>query len=297
MFSMRLGLRIVLATTLLAEVSVAETVAAGDPVVVLRGACPDDGCTMVVSRQQLEDVMSVLSPNRQVAPDVKRSFAKTYAELLTFDRAARALGIDRSSQYQSAIRWFEAKTLADLLRRRLELEASKVTGEEIQNYYRKYASRFEVVTLRRLALPKNNLAAEDKEKFEQEARRVAAEMRERAIHGEDLERLQKEAFKALGFSGVPPATQVGNRRRTDLSSVVSETVFSLQPGGVSEVENEPHSLVIYRVDAKWTTPIEQVREEIARKLAEEKLERALESINGRIRTELNENYFGTDSGQ
>jgi hypothetical protein len=287
----------VLATALFAEVSVAGTVAAGDPVVLVHGACPDDGCTMAVSRQQLEELMNILSPSRPVTPGVKRSLATTYAELLTFDSAARALGIDHSSQYQSAIRWFEAKTLADLLRRRLEIEASKVTEEEIQNYYRKYASRFEVVTLRRLALPKNSFAAEDNQKFEQDARRVAAKLRERAIHGEDLEWLQKDAFEALGFSGMPPATQVGNRRRTDLSSAASEAVFSLQPGGVSEIENEPYSFVIYKVDAKWTTPIEQVREEIARKLAEEKLERALKSISGGIRTELNENYFGTDSGQ
>ena len=146
-------------------------------------------------------------------------------------------------------------------------------------------------------LPKNNFAADDRQKFEQDAQRIAADLRERAAHGEDLERLQKEAYEALGFSGLPPATDVGNRRRANLPAEVSEEIFSLRPGEVSKVENETYSFVIYKVEAKRTLPQEQVREEITREVAKEKLERALKSITGNIRTELNEKYFGTASAQ
>jgi PPIC-type PPIASE domain len=294
---LRSVLRIVVAATVFAGISFAETASPGNPVVVVHGACPDDKCTTAVSRQELEDLMNFLSPSGQVAPGLKSNLGKNYAELLALASAARALGIDRSSQFQSAMRWFETKTLADLLRHRPEIESSKVTEEEIQNYYREYASRFEVVTLRRLALPKNNFAAEDRWKFEQDAQRVAAELRERAVHGEDLERLQKEGYETLGLSGLPPATQAGNRRRTDLASTVSETVFSLQPGEVSQIENETYSFVIYRVEAKSTPTLENVREEISHEVSKEKLKRALKAVTGDTRTELNEQYFGTASLQ
>jgi hypothetical protein len=296
-FSTRSVLRMVLASTVFTGISFAETVSLGDPVVVVHGACPDDKCTTAVSRQQLDDLMSFLSPAGPIAPGLKRSLAKTYAELLEFDSAARALGIDRSPQFQSAMQWFEAKTLADLLRHRLEIETSKVTEEEIQNYYQKYASRFEVVTLRRLSLPRNNLAAPDRRKFEQDVQRVTAELRERAVHGEDLERLQKEGYETLGLSGLPPTTQAGNRRRTDLASTVSETIFSLQQGEVSQIENETYSFVIYKVEAKSILTPEHVREEITREVSKEKLERTLKAITGGTRTELNEQYFGTASPQ
>jgi hypothetical protein len=62
---------------------------------------------------------------------------------------------------------------------------------------------------------------------------------------------------------MPPSTDVGHRRRTGLSSEASEEVFSLQPGQVSQVQQETYSFVIYKVDTKRKLPCEQVREEIA----------------------------------
>jgi parvulin-like peptidyl-prolyl isomerase len=279
------------------------SLAPSDPVLSIHGVCSEtensssDDCTVVVSRQRFDDLMNILAPGAQVAARMKQSFAKTYAELLAFDSAARESGIDNSPQYRETMQWLQLKTLADLFRRRLEKESRTVSEAEIEGYYCEHISQFEEVKLRRLVLPKNNFAIADTQKFEQNAQRVAAELRERAANGEDLERLQKEAYETLGFNGLPPATDVGNRRRTNVPSEVSEEVFSLRPGEVSKVERETYSFVIYKVEAKWALPEEQVREEISREIAEQKLERALNSITGNIRTELNEKYFGTASAR
>ena len=279
--------------------------APGDPVLFIHGACREakdvslkaGHCTVAVSRQQFDNVMSILSPNGQVAAGTKDRIAKTYAELLAFASEARELGIDDSPQYQETMRWLQVKALADLLRRRLEKESSTVSESEVGAYYRETLPSFEEVKLRRVVLPKNNFAVDDRQKFEHEAQRIAVQLRERAAHGEDLERLQKEGYESLGFGGLPPATDVGNRRRASLPSEVREEVFSLRPGEVSKVENETYSFVIYKVEARWRLAQEQVREEITRELAKEKLERALKSITGNIRTELNEKYFETASAQ
>ena len=251
---------------------------------------------MDVSRQQFDDLLSILSPAGEAAPGVKSGLAKTYAEVLALESAAKGLGLDNSTRYQSTMRWLEAKTLADLLRRRLENESHTVTDAEMEACYEKRLREFEAVRLRRLVLPKSNFVV-DRPKSEQDVQRVAAGLRERAVHGEDLERLQKDGYEAVGFSGLPPSTRVGNRRRTEIPSAVSEEVFSLRPGQISAVENETYSFVIYKVEAKWTLPLEQVREEIVREVAKEKLERALKSITGNVRTELNEQYFGPVSAQ
>jgi len=272
-----------------------------DAVLLIHGVCSDseifsrdsNDCTVAVSRQQFENLLGVLSPGRQLDAGAKGRIAKTYGELLAFDHAARKLGIDNSPQYQEAMRWLQSKTLADLLRHRLEQESGKVPEAEVQAYYREQATQFEEVRLYRIVLPKSNFAIDDQHKFEHEAQRIAGKIRERAASGEELEQLQKEAYQALGFSGVAPATLVGNRRRASLPSEVSDEVFSLPPGGISKIESESHSFVIYKVEAKWRLSMEQVRDEITREIVKRKLERALQSITGNIRTELNEEYFGT----
>ena len=195
------------------------------------------------------------------------------------------------------MRWLQARTLADMLRRRLQKESGRVSEAESAAYYRERIQQFEEVKLKRLVLPKNTFAADDRQQAEQAAQRIAADFRERAARGEDFPRLQKEAYEMLGFSGLPPATDMGNRRRASLPVGVIEEIFSLRPGEISKVEDETHSFVIYKVEAKRALPEEQVKDEITREVAKEKLERFLRAITERVRTELNETYFGTASAQ
>jgi PPIC-type PPIASE domain len=269
-----------------------------EPVMRIEGLCSDSGsapvhssrCAVSVSRQQFETLLGVLTPNRPGTPAMKEKFAKAYAELLAMESAARELGIDKSPEYLDTMRWVQAKTLADLLRHRLDQE-SAATDAEIEAYYREKAPEFEEARIHRLVLPKNSFSAVDHHKFIEDAKRVAGELREHAAEGEDLERMQLEGYAALGFTGLPPVTLVGPRRRRDLPPELSDEVFSLRPGGVSRVEEETYSFVIYKLEAKWLLPLEQVKEEIARELARSKMDRALKSIAAKIRTELNQDYF------
>jgi hypothetical protein len=299
-------LRIAIHITMFAGVALSQIsspigVSSGDSVLSIRGVCQGteippldlNGCTVVITRQQFEDLMSIVAPDGQATASMKQSFAKTYAEFLAFSSAARDSGIDSSAQYRETIQWLRLKTLAELFRRRLEKESNVVSDTEMEAYYRERISQFEEVKLQRLVVPRSNFAAPDKQKFELDAQRIAVGLRERAGKGEDLERLQKEAYEALGFNGQPPSTSVGNRRRASLPAEVGEEVFSLKPGEVSQVEKETYSFVIYKVEAKWTLPENQVRREISREISHQKLERVLKSITGNIRTELNETYFGT----
>jgi hypothetical protein len=269
----------------------------------IRGVCPEtkapptsvDACTVSVSRQEFDTLMRIVAPNRQVTASMKQSVAQSYAEMLAFDRAARESGIESSQEYRDRIQWLQLKTRAELFRHRLEKESGAVSDPEIETYYRENISRFEQVTLRRIVLPKNSFAAADRQKFERDVERIAAGLRARAARGEDLDRLQKEGYEALAFSGTPPSTEVGDRRRADLSGEVIEEIFSLRPGEVSKVQKEQYSFVIYRVEHKWTIPEEQVRTEIRREIARQKVERALKAITGNVRAELDKQYLGTDS--
>jgi parvulin-like peptidyl-prolyl isomerase len=273
---------------------IAQTVDPSDPVLQIRGLCPD-GCNVALTRQEFQALMRIVAPDRDVTASMQQSIAKAYGEVLALDRAARESGIESSQEYRDKIQWLQLKTRAELFRRRLEKESEVVSAAEIATYYRENLPRFEQVKLRRLVLPRSSFAAADPQKFERDVKRIAAGLRERAARGEDLDRLQKEGYEALAFGGAPPSTEVGNRRRADLGADVVEEIFSLRSGEVSKVQEEKFSLVIYRVEGKWTVPEEEVREEIHREIAHQKLERALKDITGNVRTELDGKYLGTIS--
>jgi hypothetical protein len=295
--------RIAVSAGIIAGLTLAAQVDPGpeDTVILIHGLCPDSlaasaqtvACSISISRQQFEALMSVLAPNGQRVPVMKGQFAKAYAELLALENAARGLGLDKSPEYVETLRWLQTKTLADLLRRSLEKEAGAVTDADIARYYREKLPEFEEARIQRLVLPKTNFSVEDQHKFEQDAKRIAGGLRHKAAQGEDLQRLQREGYQALGFSGPPPATNVGAKRRRDLPSGVSNEVFSLSPGGITEVKEETYSFVIYKLETKRTLPLEEVQDEVTRDLALERLDQAIQSITTKIRTELKQNYFGT----
>ena len=212
--------------------------------------------------------------------------------MLAFEKAAEKTGIESSTSFLESMEWSRLRMLADLYRRNLEKETSVVSEQEIEDYYHQHLSQFEEVRLRRMLVPKNTFAGGDKQESEKKALEIATEFRERAASGEDLGRLQKEAYIAAGFHSLPPATEVGTRRRSSLPADVREDVFALGSGEVTKVEKEAYSFVIYKVDAKHTLPKEKVQSEISREIAKQKLDAALQSVTGSVRADLNEDYFG-----
>ncbi len=140
------------------------SVSSSDPVLSIRGICPQskiasraDECTVAVSRERFDELMRIVAPEGQATASMKQSFARTYAETLALSNAARAAGIDHSPQYREAFEWLQLKTLAELLRRRLEKESNNVSEAEIDAHYRERISQFEEVALRRLSAPESQL--------------------------------------------------------------------------------------------------------------------------------------------
>ena len=288
------------------SVEPAALVAPSDTVLTIHGICsssestlPAGGndCAVLVKRQQFDDLMKIVAPGAPVTTASKQRLAKTYTDLVAFESAARKSGIDHTAQFRDTMEWLRLRTLADLYRRSLEKESGTVSEQEIDEYYHHNITLFEEVKLRRILLPRNNFTAPDKQEFENKAFQIATEIRQRASKGEDLDQLQKEAYLALGFNGMPPASDVGNRRRTSLSSEVSVDVFALAPGEVSRVEKEAYSFVIYKVEAKKTLQKTQAKEEITREITRHKLETALKTITVDVRTDMNDNYFGAPAEQ
>jgi parvulin-like peptidyl-prolyl isomerase len=121
---------------------------------------------------------------------------------------------------------------------------------------------------------------------------AAEKIRDRAAAGEDLDKLEKEAFEAAGNKQTAPPTQMGSRRRGVLPPDQDAEVFALNPGQVSKLIENPGGFYLYKVETKRTQPLSEVKDEIQRKLQPEKLNDARTAITGKVKSDFNEKYFG-----
>src|SRR5262249_40204996 len=133
--------------------------------------------------------------------------------------------------------------------------------------------------------------------FAQRAQKLADSLRERAAKGEELDKLQQEAYSTLGLNPPSVNTDVGARRRGSglLAPNVETDVFALKPGEVTKVEPEPGGFQFYKLQARETLPVAQVKTEIAAVLRKEQLDAANKAVMDPIHTDLNETYFGPRS--
>jgi hypothetical protein len=251
-------------------------------------------CKTEITKTQFEKILAVVTTgNQQTAPAVRRNLAQAYVEFLTFSQAAHKAGIDQDPNFNELMRLLRLKTLADFYRRKLTQESQNPPASEIQGYYNQNLSKYEELKLSRIFIPaKNPGATGDKDDWEKKAAQEANDIHARAAKGEDLEKLQKEAYTALGLTMSPPGTSVGTRRRGMLASDEEKELFALKPGEVSKVEQQPAGYIIYKVESKQTMPMEQLKDEISRELSRQKMEARVKAITAAIHADFSDQYFG-----
>src|SRR3984957_13908518 len=176
-------------------------------------------CTTKITRAEFEKIAGGLSPT--VTPQLKRQLATVLPKFMAMSEAAKAKGLDKSSQYQETLKFVKMQILTQQLQRSVQEEADKVPPQEIEEYYKKNPEAYEQFSLERLFIPRNKQEtaeknneekltdeqekakeAADKTKQEEGERgltKLADSLRARAAAGEDFTKLQKEAFEAAGM--------------------------------------------------------------------------------------------------
>ena len=168
---------------------------------------------------------------------------------------------------------------------------SKVSTEEIAAYYKENSTRYEQAELDRIFIPRvNGKQPKAGADFEKKALAIATAIRERAAKGEDMAKLQVEAYQSLGMTP-PLTTDMGMVRRTALPRAAESDVFSLRAGEVTPVETDAAGFTIYRLRARTSLPLESAKEEIRQVLAKKKMDVAAESAANRVHYTYNEEFF------
>lgn len=283
------------------ENTAGKTMAPGDAVITIHGLCgggqqnsAPGTCTVVVTRAQFETLMSVKRATGGVLVEASpRSLAEQHVDVLIYGHAAERAGMEKDPRFTDLMNVVRRRALSDLYRLTLDEQAHQASPEEMEAYYKKNLSAFDQVTLLHISVPRGKPGVAHDSDFDARAKKLAADLRERALKGDDMDKLQREAYEMLGMSN-PPAALMQPIRRGALDPHAEQDVFALKSGQVTTVQAFPPAYVIYKLVRRRTVPLTEAKTEISQVLYQKKLEKLLKA-NGVIRAQYNEVYFASSS--
>jgi PPIC-type PPIASE domain len=272
------------------------------PVITINGLCPNKpavttggktpaDCKTVITRAQFEELSTALNPN--MTNSLKRQLAEVYPRILLMSHEGEELGLQNDDRFKKALQFETLQILAQETAKKLNDEASQVTEQQMMQYYKENGPTFEQFTLQRLFVPTpDDAPSTQKEKgmTAEQVKALADKLHARAVAGEEFDKLQKEAFDAVGLKSSTPQTKIEKITRGSLPES-QNSVFDLKVGGVSQVFPEPGAYYMYKVVSKEMPPFDMVKNDIKRTLQNERLQASMKSIIDSAKTDLNDQYF------
>ena len=290
-----------------AETAKAAEVPPDAPVITINGLCPNKpavttggstpaDCKTVITRGQFEDLASALNPN--MPANMKRQLAEVYPRILLLSHEGEKLGLQNDDHFKKALQFETLQLLAQSTARKLSDEAGQIPDEQLQKYYNDNKGKFEEFTLQRIFIPApEQAAATEKEKTMTPAqvKALADKIHQEAVAGGDFDKLQKEAFTAVGLKSTAPTTKIEKITRGSLPES-QNSVFDLKPGTVSQVFSDPGAYYIYKLVSAQVPAFDTVKEDIKHTLQAERLQNSMKAVLESGKTDLNNAYFAEAEG-
>jgi PPIC-type PPIASE domain len=264
-----------------------------DAVITVNGFCAGPGqsgvaCKTVITRAQFEKLTEALQPGMSLS--LRLNVANAYARNLRMAAAAEKRGLDKRPAFEEEMRYARMQLLAQDLTRALQADANNITDTDLEDHYRKNQPSYEQATLARIFVPRSKQTGatqaeqEDAQtKADEEAMtKVAAELRVRAVNGEDPDELQIEAYAEAGIPRTNSDTKMEKVRRAALPPQ-HEVVMEMKPGEVSEVFSDPGGAhFIYKMISKQTLTLEEVKVEIRSTISSQRYRDSMKSFQGDV---------------
>src|SRR5262249_53009435 len=173
-------------------------------------------------------------------------------------------------------------------------------------YYKQHTGDFKAISFDKLYVPKQKVidpsalkpndpeVQKKREASVAEMKAEADKLRGRAAAGEDITKLQQEAYDLAGVKQTAQSTRMENQRKSNVLAS-DASIFELKPGEVSQVFDDPAGFMVYKIAEIKDLPVASVHDEIARALQGQKLKAAIDSLQNSVRTTLDESYFATSA--
>jgi hypothetical protein len=271
-----------------------------DPVITIHGLCAGSAtakgksadCVTVVTKEQFDAVINSLNAiGPELLPIQRRQVAEGYAATLMNYIAAKNAGVERDPRFAEVMRLARMRAMGDMYKELMQEKARKIPPGAEEAYYKNHRDQFEELALRRIVLPRFNQANLKDEVFAAKAQKVITDIRDRVAKGEDLDKLQKEAFEALGVKD-PPTTNMGPVRRGVFATDQEKQLFALKVGECTGVIELPSAFIIYKLAGRETLTLEKSKDEITRLLVKQNLDKQEQATASSIHIDYNVQYVG-----
>jgi parvulin-like peptidyl-prolyl isomerase len=272
-------------------------VAPDGPVISVGGVCKSPSvktgdCKTVITRSEFERLMEVLSrqhdaqAQQSIPPEAKRQLALQYSRLLLFADLAEKQGLQNTPDGKVLINFLRLQAMTEELARSIQ-QKSLPTPAEINDYYEHHRDQYSQWDLQRIVVPSTPKAEGHVD--QEQLKKVAENLYERASHGGDFDALQKEAFEKTGTQNPPKAEVV----LTPGASIpeAHAAVYRLKPGEVSRLIEDPTGFYIYKLNSSTVVPLEQNKAAIQDLLSRERAQEAIQKLIESNKITLNSDYF------
>jgi hypothetical protein len=300
-------------------------------VITINGVCDKSAaatadCKTVITREQFEKVINSIQPNMPKAQ--QKQVAARYVNIVLLAGKAHELGLDKGPAFDEQMYLARLQILAKLGGEQIQKDASKVSDQEITDYYSAHGGDFRTISYDKIYVPKEKNGTVLGGKLPAEAMKdpigwakshpapapdandpntkktiqpseaamkdEADKLRARAAAGEDFSKLQQEAYDLAGMKLKANNTPVEKVRKSALPPT-DVAIFDLKKGEVSQVFNDPQGYMIYKIEDFQDQPLADVREEVSRTLQTEKVKKASEALQKTAArdTAYDDAYFGT----
>jgi hypothetical protein len=264
------------------------------PLITIPGLCDhaakgNSGCETVITQGQFDILVNAIQPG--MSKHARREFALLYAGALVMAQKAEQLGLDKGTNYEVRMEYARVEILTQALKKNIETESSNIPDSDVTDYYQRNLARFTRAQIERIYIPKDRTVGSEKHAEESQSgmRKVADDLRARAVAGESFAALQAEAYQAAGLKSTAPETTLSVRRISLPPSHAA--VMDLKPGEVSAVLPDSNGYFIYKLKSKEVLSVDQVREEIKEALRTHRMEDAMSNILDSATPTLDESYF------
>ena len=270
-------------------------------------------CKTVITKAEFEKLAAALAPN--TSPQQKKQLAGVLPRVIAMSTEAKKEGLDKTPQYDETVKFVRMQVLTNQLQRKIQEEAADIPPAEIEKFYKEHPDQFEQYNVDRIFVPRTKqveaeandandekLTEEQKkakeaaekaktDEAEQAMTKLADELHTKAAGGEDMTKLQKEAFDAAGMKIESPTVNLPSVRRTGLPPAHA-AIFDLKPGEVSQVISDSGGHYIYKMNSKTEMPLDQARNEIKGKMQNDRMREKMDKLNNSYKVDTNEAYFG-----
>jgi hypothetical protein len=275
---------------------------------------PAADCKTEITKAEFEKTAGAVAPN--VTPQLKKQLAAALPRLIALSTEAKKEGVDKTPQFAETMKFVKMQVLSQEMQKKVQKQAADIPPADVEKYYKDHPEVFQQITVDRLFVPRTKQSEPDSKEEEKDEKmtddqqkakdaaekmktdegeaamtKVADELHARAAKGEEIAKLQKEAYDAAGMKVEAPSVTLTNLRRTGLPPGHA-AVFNLKVGDVSDVISDSGGHYVYKVVSQSTMTMDQATNEIHSKMQNDRMREMMDKLNGSFKAIPNEAYFG-----